>query len=253
MNCMFCHGRAGSGLSREHLLSNPICKFFGIDRKNTHVGHIDGNTFEIKSIATLQATTVKLPCASCNNGWMSDLEVVMVSTLDRWLHGQRLNSEGLNTMRRWLAKTHLVLEGQSGAIRQFVNDPRTGVIPNATLGRLLYEGSDDAFNGCYFAAGITTASTVFSRFGNPTPTCSGPTPISSRAATVSYLNLGKLQLWTLATTLQPMSVRFPPRLTLLDRRLAHRQLRTVTGDQDPVGARIDYGDIDLDRVLATMN
>lgn len=253
MNCMFCHGRAGSGLSKEHFLSNPICAFFRIDRKTTHLGRVDGNTNEIKSIAPLEKTMVTLPCASCNNGWMSDLENATVAVLDRWLNGSgRLTGEDLTTLRRWLARTHLVLCALEGGTRKFMDDPRSGVIPDATLGRLLYEGSDEAFNGVHFAAGIPTARSFLYGFGNPTPTCSGPTPISSRAATVSYLNLGKVQLWTMATTLRPVSITFPPRLTILERRVAHRQLRTVTGNADPVSARIDYGNIDIDQVLAMM-
>ena len=250
LNCLFCHGRAGSGVSREHLFSNPVCDFFGLDRKTTLAARVDGNTGEIRSVAPLGSTTVNLPCVVCNSGWMSDLENEVVHVFERWLHGNsRLTEDDLRTLRRWMAKTHLVLCTLEGGTRKFVEDPRGGVVPDATMARLLYEGSDDAFGGAHFAAGAPIHSKILYGFGNPRPICVGPTPISSRAATVSYMNLGPVQLWTLATMLSPISVRFPSRLTVLARRLAHRQLRTVDGNPDPVSATIDYGDLDLDVLL----
>ena len=60
MNCLFCHGRSGSRLSKEHLLRQPICELFGLDRRTTHLGHVDGNTNEINSIAPIESTMVTL-------------------------------------------------------------------------------------------------------------------------------------------------------------------------------------------------
>jgi hypothetical protein len=249
MECFFCHGREESKLNKEHFLSNPICDLFGIDRKTTHLGRVNGNTNEIQSVAPLEQTSIKLPCTSCNSGWMSDLENTAVQVLDRWINDNaRLSPEDLTTLRRWMAKTHLVLCAMEGSSRRFGDDPNA-VIPDATLGRLLYEGSDEAFDGVHFAVGIPIKATFLYGFGNPIPTCTGPTPINSRAATVSYLNLGTVQLWTLATTLRPASFMFPPRLTLLRRRLAHRQLQTVTGNADPLRATINYGNIDINAII----
>jgi hypothetical protein len=246
LNCFFCHGRAGPGLTREHLLSKPICDFLGIDRKTSHIGRVDGNTNDIKSVAPISRTMVSLPCASCNSGWMSDLENQMAALLNRWIKERvRLTSDDVMTLRRWMAKTHLVLCAIEGRSQKFMDDPHGGVIPDATLGRLLYEGNALPPDGVYFAAGIPIARTFMYGFGNPSPRCAGPVPVSARAATVSYLNLGKVQLWTLTSVLPPVRITFPPRLTTVRRGLAHRQLQTVTGDMNPVRATIDYGNLDL--------
>ena len=83
---------------------------------------------------------------------MSDLENATTAVLDRWLNdGSRLSLGDLTTLRRWLAKTHLVLCALEGGIRRFMADPKLGVIPDPTLARLLYEDSDEAFDGVRFA------------------------------------------------------------------------------------------------------
>lgn len=255
MNCFFCHGTSGSGLSREHLLSKPICEFFGIDRSRTTLGRIDasGADQSISSIALLESTAVRLPCEKCNNGWMNDLEGPMVQVMDRWINqGVALDVEGVDVVKRWLAKSHLLLCAIEGGVRGFMDDPTSGVIPDATLARKLFEQADDAVDLVTVGLGVPRTTRALYGFGNPTPLCAGPAPVSTRAATVSYWNLGGLQMWTGIATLRPKRFHLPGRLAEPRRGLRFAKLRTVDGDPDPTSAQVDYGDLDLPALLAAM-
>jgi hypothetical protein len=255
VNCFFCHGTSGSRLGREHLLSKPICEFFNIDRPTTTLGRIDasGKDSTISSIASLESTAVRLPCENCNNGWMNDLEGRMVSVLDRWMNQDvALDVEGVDVMKRWLAKSHLLLCAIEGGVRGFVDDPTSGVIPDATLARKLFEQADDALELVTTGLGVPRSPRALYGFGNPTPFCSGPAPVSTRVATVSFWNLGGLQIWTGIATLRPKRFRLPGRLVEPRPGLRFGKLRTVDGGPDPTSAEVDYGDLDLPALLAAL-
>lgn len=256
MNCFFCHRKVGSGLSREHLLSKPICSFFGIDRATTTLGRIDasGDAQSVSSIASLESTAVRLPCEKCNNGWMNDLEGPMVEVLDRWINrGAPLDEDDALAMKRWLAKSHLLLCAIEGGVRDFMDDPTKGVIPDPTLARKLFEQADDVVDLVTVGLGVPrNPPRALYGFGNPVSLCTGPAPVSTRAATVSYWNLGGLQMWTGVATLRPKRFRLPGRLSEPRPGLRFAKLRTVDGDPDPTTAEVDYGDLDLPVLLAAM-
>lgn len=139
MNCFFCQGKSGSGLTREHLLSKPICEFFEIDRATTTLGRVDASGEEpsITSVASLDSTAVRLPCDKCNNGRMNDLETQMVSLLENWVRGHApLDQAAVGVMGRWLAKTHLMLTGMEGGIRWATARPlpRIGISADSSFG-----------------------------------------------------------------------------------------------------------------------
>lgn len=124
------------------------------------------------------------------------------------------------------------------------------VVPDATLGRMLRQTAADSFESGEVRGGQAASKHSSIRRGTPTVLQSGPAPIPSRLATVSFLNLGDVQLWTLGWTLLPaIAHRFPSRLTPLHVGLRSRQLRTYAGDADPTSVAIDYGAIDIRPLL----
>ena len=258
MNCFFCHGKAGSGLSREHLLSKPICNFFNIDRATTTLGRIDASRDEqsVSSIASLESTAVRLPCEKCNNGWMNDLEGSMVRVLDGWINrGAPLDEEGALAMQRWLAKSHLLLCAIEGGVRGFMDDPTSGVIPDPTLARKLFEQADDVGELVTVGLGVPrNPPRALYGFGNPISRCAGPAPVSARAGDGFRTGISAVcKCGRALRTLRPKRFRLPGRLSELRSGLRFAKLRTVDGDPDPTTAEVDYGDLDLPALLAATN
>ena len=115
-----------------------------------------------------------------------------------------------------------------------------------------FEQADDALELVTTGLGVPRSPRALYGFGNPTPFCSGPAPVSTRVATVSFWNLGGLQIWTGFATLRPKRFRLPGRLVEPRPRLRFGKLRTVDGRPDPTSAEVDYGDLDLPALLAAL-
>ena len=202
MKCAFCFGEANTTkLSKEHLFSVPICRAFGIDRSMA-VGSFDANSGELGLVAPLDERQVKLPCTTCNSGWMGQLENDTARTLQYWMTKPeaRLSTIGLAHVTRWLAKTAFVVGFSELGARKFMTNDRESVIPDYTLARSLYRG--DTLNVVVGAARVNRCNTLWGA-GNASLEPKGPTRISSRAVNVLALNLGELQLWSLFQLLNP--------------------------------------------------
>lgn len=252
---MFCHGASGTGLSKEHLLSEPVCSAFKIDRKAV-IGRVNGKAGSLTSMARLEETQVRLPCETCNSGWMNDLELEMKSMVAPWTrgHGPQLGGAAEKVLIRWSLKTHIVLAAIDGGTRAFGDrstELKPSVVPEATRARKLYDGANDAADGTTVGVAQVAASNYLWGFGNPRVTPIGPTFANHRSASVSCLNLGQLQLWVVAPVFPAASVRLPPKVRRVTRRLEFGRLTFAScGEPDLRAAVVDNGHHDLDEVFA---
>jgi hypothetical protein len=121
--CLFC-GSSGP-LTREHILRADFRKHFGSDRfESRNWGwqlNQAGDRIEVdrKYWALPFERTVKEVCASCNNGWMNDLENEAKDILLDLAEGRErtLNRAQLRIVTRWVAKTAAVIEAAENTLR----------------------------------------------------------------------------------------------------------------------------------------
>ncbi len=241
VRCIFCHADSSSRkISKEYILSVPICRALKIDRDAVVVS-LDGNTGDVAHAAPLGDRQVRLPCAACNSGWMGNLEQETAAVLHRWTrHTEALSAPGLAHLTRWMAKTAIVLGfGETGA-RHGTDDPESGSFPDATRARQLGEGNvpDGVVGGALAGKGSMTLWGA----GNATVEPAGPDRISSRAVNVVALNLGALQLWGVFPFVRPDAVVLPSGVLRLSARSTFRRLRSRRGGLDPALVAVRYSD-----------
>lgn len=252
---MFCQGESGVGLSKEHILSSPVCRSFKVDRR-AMIGRLDGKDGSMSSKARLEETQVRLPCETCNSGWMNDLENDMESMVAPWTrgHGPKLGREAEKVLIRWSLKTHIVLAAMDGGTRAFGSpspESQPSVVPEATRARKLYTGEDDAAAGTAIGVAQVASSTYLWGFGNPRVIPVGPTVANARSASVTCLNLGKLQLWVVAPVFPAATVRLPPKVRHVNPFLEFERLSFAPSSKpDLLAAVVDNGHHDIDEVLA---
>lgn len=244
MNCLFCFTDA-LPLTKEHLLSKPICRLLGIERAEEQVGRFNGVTQTVTSIASLESTSVRAVCAGCNNGWMSQLEVDTAAVLGRWFDGTPLDEQGAHTLRRWMAKTHLILCLIEGRAHKLIDESTTSVLMDATLAREVREHADlCATTHTRFGAARTAGSTTIRwAFGTPSIRMAGPKKPNNTIATASIMFLGNVQLWTVNTPLptpQADSVAPPGYAKQLAPGMTAKRLLTAARHVDPARAIVDY-------------
>ena len=123
-SCIFC---GGSGkLTKEHVCpqwasqlpeiapallqrgptvpASPI----NITRQNADGDWVEVEELRSQRTAGLQAVTVRKVCASCNNGWLSSLEVSVKPLLEKMIRGPvTLEAEQQETLATWAVKTTL--------------------------------------------------------------------------------------------------------------------------------------------------
>jgi hypothetical protein len=108
--CVFC---GASNLTREHVLPNWISKMFTAKLTATTTIEKQGQPDKIYKSALLQHK-VKVVCAKCNNGWMSQLESDVKSILSRMLfaldQGTALGAKEQNILAFWAQKTVMILD-----------------------------------------------------------------------------------------------------------------------------------------------
>ncbi len=184
-------------MSKEHLLSRPICDVLGMDRATTTLGRFDAAQNTVTSAAALEQASVRTVCTTCNNGWMNDLEHAAADVLSRWPNGQPLSDADSLALRRWLTKTHLVLCMIEGGARNFFNDPVNSVLINATAAKALANDDHARLDALAFAAARVVDRTVLYAFGTPTIKSPGQTKFNNTVATASVLFLGNVQMWTI--------------------------------------------------------
>lgn len=255
VKCMFCQGESGTRPSKEHFLSIPVCRSFKLDRK-AMIGRLDGKSGLVSSKARLEEIQVRLPCETCNSGWMNDLEEGMESLVAPWTRGRgpQLGREAERVLIRWSLKTHIVLAAIDGGTRAFgrlTSESKPSAVPEATRARKLYAGQDDAADGAAVGVAQVASSTYLWGFGNPTVIPIGPTFANARSASVTCLNLGKLQLWVVAPVFHAATVRLPPKVRRVNRRLEFARLSLAPSAEPDLGAAVvDNGHHDIDEVFA---
>lgn len=254
---MFCHGMSRTGLSKEHLLSEPVCRAFRVDR-TVVAARVDGSARRVNSVARLGDTQVRLPCRACNSGWMNELENGMERLVAPWARGRRarLGEGALAVLTRWALKTHIVLGALDGGIRAFgsdKSDSKMGVIPEATRAHQLYEDNPAAVTGVTVGVARVAKSEYLWGFGNPTVIPKGPQYANARSATVTCLNLRCLQLWVIAPVFSTATVRLPPRVQRVAATLVFAHLPYTASGKPPLDAVIvDNGPHDIDAVCGNV-
>ena len=126
LNCHYCLGVSGTGLTNEHLVSNPVADPFGIDRWGD-LTTVDMATLTLVASRPLEQLKARIACDSCNSGWMHQLEDQMPSVA-AWVGagGEELGADRLRILKRWLLKTHNVYSLQ--AFEEFFLEDRFGVV-----------------------------------------------------------------------------------------------------------------------------
>ena len=205
--CVFCLTEAT--LSREHLFSVPICNTFGIDRAGLILsGDVTNRKHPLRTEA-LSTRKVKLPCASCNNGWMSNLETAAAEVFERYVHNNaELSADDVDVLDRWAAKSLVVLQWSDLDARKFMSSPGDGVLPDVTLARRVFDGS--ALDDVVFAVGrLSEPNPALWGAGNPTVVTADPEKLNCRVVNTVAFNLGCLQLWIIAPYFTPSQLKLP--------------------------------------------
>ncbi|MDB5181168.1 MAG: hypothetical protein JWO54_931 [Candidatus Saccharibacteria bacterium] len=113
--CIFCH-REGQPLTREHVYPDWLSKLFDPKILGTNV--VSGaNVNRVWQGAVFQQK-VKLVCAECNNGWMSDIEGSvkdLLTSLAFTYDGHTLSQEDQRRLSLWVQKTVLVINKSLGS------------------------------------------------------------------------------------------------------------------------------------------
>jgi len=230
VTCPFC--LQASKATKEHLFSQPICDAVGIDRA-MDVASYDKNSGELGPILPLHQRSVRLPCETCNSGWMSELEVQTARTIRRWISNSErpLGRSGYETMMRCLVKTAVVLGFSEGGSRRFMETPTDVAVPDITTAKTVRSGviPDHVLGG---AARVGHSQYVWGT-GNATVSPTGPDLLNSRAVNVTALNLGQIQLWVAIPMVRPEKLALPKGVIRLHPRLASQSLPTRTEDLDP--------------------
>lgn len=229
MKCPFCLSE--SKRTKEHFFSQ-LCDVFGIDR-STSVGSLHARTGELGHVVPLGERSVRLPCETCNSGWMNVLEHEAAAALGRWITGPEatLTEHEVWVVRRWLANTAIVLAFGEIDARRFIEFPTETAIPDITTAKAVMKG--EPLDGVHVGAARTTGSPYIWGVGNPTVTPSGRDQISCRAVNVAALNLGTLQLWAVIPVLRPERVELPAGVLPLRAHFPFGALRFRSGDVDP--------------------
>jgi hypothetical protein len=113
--CVFCNGRP---VTREHVIPAWIADAVRVDESGTFVGRVESvrNGVELpprhlKSRKDL-LSPIRVVCAECNGGWMSDLEGAVRPLLEPMIAGASqvcLTSDEQARVARWAAKKALLL------------------------------------------------------------------------------------------------------------------------------------------------
>lgn len=223
--CPFCLSLGR--LSKEHLLSNPMCEALGVDRRTISVAFSE-NTGRIGKPLGFDDRTIRLPCRDCNSGWMSDLETETAQVLRNWRArlDRPLGDQGCRTLIRWLAKTATVLLFSEAEARRFMRSPTDAALPDITTARKLRSG--DPLDHVVAGIALSTQTDLLWAVGNPSVLPRGPNNISCRAVNAAALNLGPLQLWIAMPIVAPDRLNLPTEVRLAHAGLQLRDLELGT-------------------------
>jgi hypothetical protein len=121
--CTFCG--SSDSLSREHLFPDWASEYFAKDGKLSHHRHAIADGQDAESPSSWQqkafALTVRAVCASCNNGWMAELEADVKHSFfsDAFAgYGKSLDQHTQRALASWAMKTALMAEHTNGSIKR---------------------------------------------------------------------------------------------------------------------------------------
>jgi hypothetical protein len=242
--CPFCFEEESP--SREHLFSQPICDALGLDRETVAVSY-DANSGETGVPVPLSQRTVKLPCSSCNSGWMSQLEVDTGSLLAGWARNRRtaLGAEGVDLLTRWLVKTLFVLGFAEGDSRHFMVSPTETMVPDVATAKQLIAG--ERLEGVAAGAARSARTSLLWTLGNPSVVA--PAGLSSRVVNAAAFNMGPIQLWVAVPLQQPDNLVLPARIASLEETLAFSQLLPGQSSLDLSRIRATYSTETANQIL----
>lgn len=233
--CPFCFDEGSP--SREHLFSQPICDALGLDRETVAVSY-DANSGETGVPVPLSQRMVKLPCDSCNSGWMSQLEVDTGSLLARWVGNPRtpLGEDGVDVLTRWLSKTLFVLGFAEGDSRHFMTSPTETIVPDITTAKKLMAG--ERLESVVAGAARSSRTNHLWALGNPSVVA--PAGLSSKVVNAAAFNMGPIQLWAVVPLVKPDDLVLPARIASLDETLTFSRLRPGRSSLDLTRIRATY-------------
>jgi hypothetical protein len=238
--CLFCFS-GEARLSREHLLSVPVCRGFGIDRSMMILSPARPKAPPVP----LDQIRVRIACQSCNSGWMNDLENRIENEVAwPWYRHRttRLGTEPVLVLRAWALKSYLVWSAFSGGIRTFAGpgEPQWAVVPDPRRARLLFEGRwEEAVEGVTFGLARVKPGLHLWGFGNPEVVPKGSNVPNARSAGVLGLNLGELQVWVVSPVFSTAAVRFPPHVVDLTLGLSFVLLEHASPNLEPTRVTVD--------------
>lgn len=139
--CGFCE--SATKISREHVFGGWIGPILGSDRAGVTVQH----RFKQDEAATVQWNVprldqkVKMPCRTCNEGWMEALETLMRPIVTPMILGRGpvvLNVFSQVVIATWAVKTAMVMEYlQKANKRYFTQAERTSIMADAVPSRAM--------------------------------------------------------------------------------------------------------------------
>jgi hypothetical protein len=111
---VFC-GDDRTRLTAEHVFADWITDFYTKRMGKPPTGMVEMGTpsGQVRQFRTVPfQQTVRIVCATCNNGWMGSLEARIKPYLSKMLIGQdaRLRANAQRDLARWCVKTVMVME-----------------------------------------------------------------------------------------------------------------------------------------------
>lgn len=110
-SCIFC--RAQGSLTREHVIPGWLPRYIGGDEmgsfRGTHLSAI-GMPLSVRT-ASKNSHTLNTVCATCNNGWMSDLESTFGRLLPRLqadMSPRQFSKAERRIIALWIVKTGII-------------------------------------------------------------------------------------------------------------------------------------------------
>jgi hypothetical protein len=162
--CWFCDAPiAGTTASREHVIGQWLQSLLGIsaeEARPTLTSLPTGTELKHRRHPLSQLKTGSI-CAKCNNGWMSELERAVASTLVPLMHGERRLADIRRAERlilaRWATKTAYALD--AGGLEQRVPKDHFGALRANNKGLppqvAVFAADHDPTRKWYFAVGGT--------------------------------------------------------------------------------------------------
>ncbi len=131
--CLFCNQRVSSKEHAWPLWLLRVLRPLGIARATIHAerGGQSPKSWQVVD----DGMTVRCVCASCNNGWMSELENAAKPVIERLLSDGRktLNADDQQRLSTWAMKNAMVFEAVRSGQPKFYSDHERQVLRGSGL------------------------------------------------------------------------------------------------------------------------